>query len=111
MTDITYIILGLILVISGLIGTFGYPLMKSKLSTEQLTALTKIVNIAVYAAEQTFGEKMGKDKKAFALDYAKQLLAKFGLTFDESAVDAAIEAQVKELKITTESSISGGTSI
>jgi len=42
---------------------------------------------------------MGKDKKAFALDYAKKLLSKFNLTFDEAAIDAAIEAQVKELKI------------
>jgi hypothetical protein len=42
---------------------------------------------------------MGKDKKAFALDYAKKLLAKFKLTFDEEVVDAAIEAQVKELKL------------
>jgi len=43
---------------------------------------------------------MGKDKKAFAIDYVKNLLAKWNLTFDDAAVDAAIEAQVKELKIT-----------
>ena len=103
MTDVTYIIVGIILVAGGLIGGFGYPMLKSKLSVEQLNALGTIANIAVYAAEQTFGAKMGKDKKAFALDYAKQLLSKFKLTFDEDVVGGAIEAQVKELKITTES--------
>lgn len=100
MTDITYIILGLILIIGGLITGFGLPFLKSKLSVEQLTTLKQIVNIAVYAAEQLFGAKMGPDKKKFALDYAKKLLAKFHLTFDEEAVDAAIEAQVKEMNNT-----------
>jgi len=42
---------------------------------------------------------MGQDKKAFALNYAKQLLEKLHLTFDIEAIDAAIEAQVKELNI------------
>jgi hypothetical protein len=64
-----------------------------------MATLKQVVNIAVYAAEQILGPKMGKDKKAFALEYAKKLLSKFNLTFDEAAIDAAIEAQVKELKI------------
>lgn len=100
MTNVTYIIVGLIFVIGGLLAAFGIPFLRSKLSTEQLATLKQIVNIAVYAAEQILGPKMGPDKKKFALDYAKKLLAKYHLTFDEAAVDAAIEAQVKELKLT-----------
>lgn len=99
MTNITYIIIGLIFVVGGLITAFGIPFLRAKLSTEQLTTLKQVANIAVYAAEQLFGAKMGKNKKAYALDYAKKLLAKFKLTFDEEAVDAAIEAQVKEMNI------------
>lgn len=97
--DVTYIILGLILVIGGVFTAFGLPILQSKVSVEQLSTLKQVANIAVYAAEQLFGAKAGKDKKAYALDYAKKLLSKFNLTFDEKAVDAAIEAQVKELKI------------
>lgn len=97
MTDITYIILGLILIIGGLITGFGLPLLKSKLSVDQLATLKQIVNIAVYAAEQLFGAKMGADKKKFALEYVKKLLAKLHLTFDEEAVDAAIEAEVNKM--------------
>lgn len=97
MTNITYIALGIILILGGLLTGFGIPFIKAKLSGEQLNTLKQIINIAVYAAEQLFGAKMGKDKKAFALAYAKKLLAKFGLTFDDEAVDAAIEAQVKEM--------------
>ena len=101
MTDITYIVLGVILIATGAFVAFGRPLLQSKLSTEQLATLRQVVNIAVYAAEQLFGAKVGKDKKAYALEYAKQLLAKFHLTFNEETIDAAIEAQVKELKIET----------
>ena len=99
MTDITYIILGLILIIGGLLTGFGLPLLKSKLSVEQLATLKQIVNIAVYAAEQLFGAKMGPDKKKFALEYVKKLLAKLHLTFDEEAVDAAIEAEVNKMNL------------
>lgn len=99
MTDVTYIIVGIIAIIGGLLTAFGLPFLRSKLNAEQLATLKQVVNIAVYAAEQLFGAKMGPDKKAFALEYAKKLLAKFRLTFDDDVVDAAIEAQVKELKI------------
>lgn len=100
MTDVTLIVVGLIFVIGGLLAAFGLPFLRSKLSVEQLGMLSKAAQIAVFAAEQILGPKMGKDKKAFAIDYVKNLLAKWNLTFDDAAVDAAIEAQVKELKIT-----------
>lgn len=100
MVDITSIIVGIICVICGAVAAFGIPFIRSKLSVEQLATLKQVVNIAVYAAEQLFGAKMGKDKKAFALEYARNLLAKYNLKFDVEVVDAAIEAQVKELKIT-----------
>ena len=99
MTDITYIIIGVILIIFGVIARFVIPFLRTKMSVDQIATLKQVVNIAVYAAEQILGPKMGKDKKAFALEYAKKLLSKFNLTFDEAAIDAAIEAQVKELKI------------
>lgn len=99
MTDITYIIMGVILIIFGIIMRFVIPFLRTKMNVNQIATLKQVVNIAVYAAEQILGPKMGKDKKAFALDYVKKLLAKFNLTFDETVIDAAIEAQVKELKI------------
>lgn len=101
MADITYIVLGVILILAGLFYAFGRPILNTKLSVDQLATLKQVVNIAVYAAEQLFGAKAGQDKKAYALEYAQKLLAKFNLTFDEDAVDAAIEAQVKELKLST----------
>lgn len=99
MIDITYIILGLILILGGLITGFGVPFIRSKLSTDQLAALKAAARIAVYAAEQIFGAKMGKDKLAYAINLVKSLLAKKNLTFNDEEVRAAIEAQVKEMNI------------
>ena len=99
MTDITYILLGIILILGGLITGFGIPFIRSKLSAEQLTALKTTARIAVYAAEQIFGAKMGSDKLAYAINLVKSLLAKKNLTFNDEEVRAAIEAQVKEMNI------------
>ena len=99
MTDITYILLGIILILGGLITGFGIPFIRSKLNAEQLTALKTTARIAVYAAEQIFGAKMGSDKLAYAINLVKSLLAKKNLTFNDEEVRAAIEAQVKEMNI------------
>ena len=99
MTDITYIFLGLIVIIGGLITAFGIPFLRSKLSVEQIATLKSVARIAVYAAEQIFGAKMGSDKLAYAINLVKALLAKKNLTFNDDEIRAAIEAQVKEMNI------------
>jgi len=42
---------------------------------------------------------MGEDKLAYALNLAKKLLEKKGLTFEEDVIRAAIEAQVEQLNL------------
>lgn len=100
--DITYIILGVILVIFGIATKIIWPNIQAKLTAEQLSSLATVARIVVYAAEQIFGAKMGEDKLAYALSLAKKLLAKKNLTFDEDEIRAAIEAQVLQLKATNE---------
>ena len=99
MTDITYIILGLIFILGGIITAFGIPFIRSKLNVQQIEGLKAAARIAVYAAEQIFGAKMGADKLAYAINLVKGLLAKKNLTFNDDEVRAAIEAQVKEMNI------------
>lgn len=95
MTDITGIIVGVILVIIGLIAWKAWPFIKARVSSEQLTMLAGIARTAVFAAEQIFGAKMGKDKLAYAIKVVQEFLQKKGLTFDVEVIRAAIEAQVK----------------
>ena len=61
--------------------------------------LAGIAQTVVFAAEKIFGAKMGADKLAYALNLAKKLLEKKGLSFDEEVIRAAIEAQVQQLNL------------
>lgn len=93
--DLTQIILAVIALISAVVTGFLIPLLKSKLSAQQLDGLKAAAKIAVFAAEQTHIPEQWAEKKK----YAQQLLKEQGYDIDTDKVDAAIEAAVKELKI------------
>ena len=97
MTDITWILLGIIVLAFGGYAMVIRPWLLSKISSEQLTQLTYIAKVAVQAAEQIITIVTGKDKKTFAMEYVKTLLTKLHLTFDDNAISTAIEAQVYEM--------------
>ena len=97
--NITQILLGAILILGGLATLIVWPYIKAHVSAEQLSMLVGIAQTVVYAAEKIFGAKMGADKLAYALNLAKKLLEKKGLTFDEDVIRAAIEAQVQQLNL------------
>ena len=95
--NITQIILGLIFILGGVVSLFVIPYLKAHLTAEQISILAGIAQTVVYAAEKIFGAKMGEDKLAYAMNLAKKLLEKKGLSFDEDVIRAAIEAQVQQL--------------
>lgn len=95
--NVTQILVGIVILIGAAIGLFVIPYLRTHMTAEQIGILTGIAQTVVYAAEKIFGAKMGADKLAYALNLAKSLLAKKGLTFDEDVVRAAIEAQVQQL--------------
>ena len=97
--NITQILLGLVLVLGGIFAFIIWPYIKAHVSSEQLAILAGIAQTGVFAAEKIFGAKMGADKLAYALNIAKRLLEKKGLTFDEEIIRAAIEAQVQQLNL------------
>lgn len=97
--NITQILLGLILILGGVFTIIVWPYIKAHVSSEQLSMLAGIAQTVVFAAEKIFGAKMGPDKLAYALNLAKRLLEKKGLTFEEDVIRAAIEAQVEQLNL------------
>ena len=97
--DITQILLGLILILGFVVTIVIWPYIKAHVSSEQLSMLAGIAQTVVFAAEKIFGAKMGADKLAYALNLAKRLLEKKGLSFDEDVIRAAIEAQVEQLNL------------
>ena len=93
--DYTEIISALIGLLATMITTFVIPWIKEKLGNERLVKALEWAKIAVCAAEQIYtGPGRGEEKKKYALNF----LAERGITFDEDAIEALIEASVQEVK-------------
>jgi hypothetical protein len=93
--DLTQIILAIITLISGIIARYVIPWLKNKLTDHQYEVFNGLVRTGVYAAEQLFTSAQWKEKKAYVVN----LLKENGYSVDETAVDALIEATVRELRI------------
>ncbi|MEG1869761.1 MAG: phage holin, LLH family [Oscillospiraceae bacterium] len=93
MIDITPIINIIIAVLGTVLTSFLLPLIKSKLDAHQRQELAYWINIAVSAAEQLMGSGVGKEKKAYVMNF----LAHKGYTVDEQVVEAMLEASVLSL--------------
>lgn len=94
MIDITPIINAVIALAAAGVTVFLIPWIKSKTTDEQRKELLEWVKIGVAAAEQLYkGQGRGEEKKKYVLEF----LASMGFTVDEEAINAAIEAAVKQL--------------
>lgn len=93
--DLTQIILAIIALISAVLTGFVIPWLKNKLTDHQYDTLAALVRVGVFAAEQLFTTEQWKEKKQYVVD----LLEENGYTVDTTAVDALIEATVRELRI------------
>ena len=93
--DLTQIILAVIALISAVLTGFVIPWLRNKLTDHQYDTLAALVRVGVFAAEQIFTSDMWKEKKQYVVD----LLKENGYTVDTTAVDALIEATVRELRI------------
>ena len=95
LTDITPVIRAVITLICAILSCFIVPLLRKKLTAEQLAMIQMWVKIAVDAAEQIFnGPGRGKEKKAYVISF----LESKGFKIDEESIDNLIEAAVLELK-------------
>ena len=93
--DLTQIILAIITLIGAIITRYLIPWIKSKLSDNQYETFCTLIRVGVYAAEQLFTSEQWKEKKQYVVD----LLKENGYSVDSNAVDAMIEATVRELRI------------
>ena len=78
-----------------MVTSFVIPWLKEKYSAQKLEKIQTWVTTAVKAAEMIFdGTGLGEKKKA----YVEKFLHDLGVTIDEQALDAMIEAAVLELQ-------------
>lgn len=106
MFDITPIIEGIIGLIAMLITCYVIPILKSKHGNNKvleahntLKAILAIADIAVDAVEQMNRGKKGVSQKKLddATDYAKEMLGKYNITYNDMELRAAIEQSVKKM--------------
>ena len=93
--DLTQIILAVITLIGAVLTGFVIPWIKGKLDERQYDMFATLVRVGVYAAEHLCTSEEWKEKKAYVVN----LLMENGYTVDATAVDALIEATVRELRI------------
>lgn len=106
MFDITPILKGIVGLIAMLITCYVVPILKSKYGNNKvleayntLNAILAIADIAVEAVEQMNRGKKGISQKKLndATEYAKEMLGKYNITYNDKELRAAIEQSVKKM--------------
>jgi len=93
--DITLIVKIVLMVLAAIYTYILVPFIKAKTTDTELESLKKFVRAGVRAAEMIYNEDgMGAKKKAYVLEYLKEL----GYSIDVNEIDAIIEGAVYELK-------------
>lgn len=75
------------------------PLIRSKMTAEQLQTAQKFTDMFVYMAQQVFGERTGAERKAIVTEALKSALIATNISLTDRMIDDMIEAAVKGLRI------------
>ena len=102
--DLTQIILAIITLLGAIITKYLIPFLKakyaeqaSKMSEDQIGLIRLVASIVVSAAEQLYHSDECTQKKEYAMQKGKEMLAKYGLEIDDELLSTTIEAIVLEL--------------
>lgn len=75
------------------------PLIRSKMTAEQLQTAQKFTDMFVYMVQQVFGERTGAERKAMVTEALKSALIATNISLTDRMIDDMIEAAVKGLRI------------
>ena len=75
------------------------PLIRSKMTAEQLQTAQKFTDMFVHMAQQVFGERTGAERKAIVTEALKSALIATNISLTDRMIDDMIEAAVKGLRI------------
>ena len=99
MNDITFEIAKIVaMVCAVLITRYLVPLFRNAIGDDKIAEAAKWIKSAVYFAQQTMSAKTGEERKAFVMQYAKDIRDELKIPTDEQ-IDILIESFVKELRI------------
>ena len=100
MDELTFATLKIVVsVCAALITAYAVPYIKALREDEAYSRILDIIDVAVRAAEQVIrGQGQGSLKKAEAVKFVSEWMAKHGLNLTEDHLDQLIEAAVYEMK-------------
>ena len=93
----------LITILLGIITAYVIPLIKSKVSKDQMETLIYYVNIAVKAASQIYTKEQWQEKKDYCMNYLKNITnEKLNISLSDEEMSTLIEGVLNGLKATGE---------
>ena len=98
MMDITLIVTSVIAMIACILA-LGYTQINRSMSPSDFDRLVQLATIGVYAAEQIYKNFGGEDIAKKKYEEVKQWLDSKNLKVSEADIEKAIEAAVKQMKI------------
>ena len=100
MNDITFEIVKIVaMVCAVLITRYLIPLFRNAIGDDKIAEATKWIKSAVYFAQQTMSAQTGEERKAFVMQYAKDIRDELKIPITDEQIDILIESFVKELRI------------
>ena len=93
----------LVTILLGIITVYVIPLIKSKVSKDQMETLIYYVNIAVKAASQIYTKEQWAEKKDYCMNYLKTITnEKLNISLSDEEMSTLIEGVLNGLKATGE---------
>lgn len=75
------------------------PLIRSRMTAEQIQTAQKFADMFVYMAQQVFGGRPPAERKAIVTEALKNALIATNISLTDNMIDDMIEAAVKGLRI------------
>ena len=96
--DMTQVFLGVISLITIIITSIVVPWIKSKTTAAQQDTIRTLATVAVYAAQQLFGNGNNDKKKEYALQQVSEGLKKYHINLTSDEISTYIEGALKDIK-------------
>lgn len=96
--DMTQVFLGVISLITIIITSVFVPWIKSKTTAAQQDTIRTLATVAVYAAQQLFGNGNNDEKKEYALQRVSEGLKKYHINLTSDEISTYIEGALKDIK-------------
>lgn len=112
MNEINFEVIKIVVMVAALlISRYLVPWLKEKIGADKLAVAEKWTKYAVLKAQQVLWEKDGQDRKAYVVEFLKEILIAKNIALSDEQLDVLIEAAVKQMKIEENTAVSIETDI